>query len=170
MAIHKTGGAKFYISPTSVDPDSIEALSETAQLALYEAIVDWEEVEETENLGEVGDTAETVSFTSIGRNRVRKLKGPRNAGTQTVVVGRDPLDDGQEALIAAEKTDFNFPFKIELNDARSENHSNSVLYYAGLVQSRPTNMGTNAQVTTRSFTIEVNTSVLEVASEDTSAP
>ncbi len=163
MSIHKTGGSKFFISPTSVNPDTIDAMDDEALLAFYEGINDWVEVEETENLGDVGDTAETVSFTTIGRNRVRKLKGPRNAGSQTVVVGRDPLDDGQEALIDAEKTDFNYPFKVQLNDAPSAGYTNSVLYYAGLVTSRPTNMGPNAQVTTRTFTIEVNTSVLEVA-------
>lgn len=165
MAIHKTGGSKFYISPTSVDVDEIEAMDNAALLAFYEAITDWEEVEEVENLGTVGDTAEGVSFTTIGRNRVRKLKGPRDAGTQEVTVGRDPLDDGQEALIAAEGTDFNYPFKIELNDARSADYTNSVEYYAGLVMSKPINMGTNATVVTRTFNIDINTSIFEVKSE-----
>jgi hypothetical protein len=165
MAIHKTGGTTFHISPTTVDPDTLEAMDDAALLAFYEGLNDWVEVEETENLGDVGDTAETISFQTIGRNRVRKLKGPRNAGAQTVVVGRDPLDDGQEALITAEKTDFNYPFKMVLPDARTASYTDSVQYYAGLVMSRPTNLGPNAQVTTRTFTIEINTSVLEVASE-----
>jgi len=164
MAIHKTGGSKFYISPTSVDVDAIEAMNDADMLEFYEDIADWEEVEEIENLGTVGDTAEEISFTTIGRNRVRKLKGPRDAGTQEVTVGRDPLDDGQEALIAAEGNDFNYPFKIELNDARSANYTKSVLYYAGLVMSKPTNMGTNPTVVTRAFNIGINTSIVEVKS------
>lgn len=165
MAIHKTGGAKFYISPTTVDPDTLEAMDSVALLAYYEGLADWLEVEEKENLGELGDTAETIAFQTIGRNRVRKLKGPRNAGAQTVVCGRDALDDGQEALIAAEGTDFNHPFKIVLADARTASYTDSVLYYAGLVMSRPTNLGPANQVTTRTFNIEINSSVLEVASE-----
>lgn len=170
MAIHKTGGAKFYISPTSVNPDTIDAMDNTALLAFYNGISDWEEVEEVENLGEVGDTAENIAFTTVGRNRVRKLKGPRDAGNQTVVVGRDPLDDGQEAMIAAEGTDFNYPFKILMNDARAAGYSQSAQYYIGLVMSRPTSHGPNAQVTTRSFGININSSILEVSSEVLSAP
>jgi hypothetical protein len=145
-------------------------MSEGNLLSFYEGINDWVEVEEKENLGTVGDSAESIPFTTIGRNRVRKLKGPRNAGTQELVVGRDPLDDGQEVLIAAEGTDFNYPFKIELNDAKTSGHSKSVLYYAGLVLSRPTNMGPNAQVTTRTFSIDINTGVLEVASTALAVP
>lgn len=169
MAIHKTGGSKFW-SPTEVDVDALDAMNEGALLAFYEGIDDWIEVEEKENLGTVGDSAESVNFTTIGRNRVRKLKGPRDAGTQELVVGRDPLDDGQEALITAEGTDFNYAFKIELNDAKTSGHSKSVMYYAGLVMSRPTNMGPNAQVTTRTFSIGINTSIPEVASGPTSVP
>lgn len=170
MAIHKTGGSRFWISPTEVDVDAIDAMNEGALLSFYEGIDDWVEIEEKENLGTVGDTAESIAFTTIGRNRVRKLKGPRDAGTQELVVGRDPLDDGQEAMIAAEGTDFNYAFKIELNDAKTSAHSKSVLYYAGLVMSRPTNMGPNAQVTTRTFSIGINTSILEVASGPVSVP
>lgn len=161
MAIHKTGGARLYISPTTVNPDALQDLDEEALLLFFDAIDDWVEVEETENLGDIGDTAEVISFMTINRDRVRKLKGPRDAGQQTVVVGRDPLDDGQEAMIAAEKTDFNYPFRMVLNDARAAEYSNSELFYAGLVSSRPTNLGPNNQVTTRTFNIEINTAVLE---------
>jgi len=37
-----------------------------------------------------------------------------------VVVGRDPLDAGQAALVAAEKTRFNYALKLAYNDARDD--------------------------------------------------
>lgn len=165
MAISATAGAKLYISPTSVVPDTIEAMDEAAQQTYYEGISDWVEVEEVEDLGTVGDAAEAISFISIGDSRVRKIKGARDAGTQSIVVGRDPLADGQAAMVAAEKTAFNYPFKIELADAPSASYTDSVLYFAGMVLTRPTGLGQQNNVTRRTFDVGINTSVLEVSSE-----
>lgn len=170
MAISKTAGAKLYISPTAVDTDTINAMTDENAVAFFEAINDWVEVEEVEEYGELGDTSEEITFTAVGNRRVRKLKGPRNAGTQAIAVGRDPLDDGQEALVAAEATDFNYPIKIELSDARSASYSDSVLFYAGLVMSKPTSMGNVSAVTRRNFNVGINTAVFEVASGALAAP
>lgn len=165
MAIHKTAGSKLYISPTSVDSDTINALSDSDAIDFFETINDWIEVEEVEEFGELGDTSEEITFTAVGNRRVRKLKGPRNAGTQAIIVGRDPLDDGQEAMLAAEGTDFNYAFKIELADARTPSYTDSVLYYAGLVMSRPTNLANVSAVTRRTFNVGINTAVYESSSE-----
>ncbi|WP_422366412.1 hypothetical protein [Pelagibius sp.] len=170
MAIHKTAGARLFISPTVALPDTINAMSDVDALAYFEALVDWIEIEEVEEYGEIGDSSEEINFTAVGNRRVRKLKGPRNAGTQAVVVGRDPLDDGQVQLIAAEATDFNYPIRIELDDARSVNHSKSTLYYAGLVMSKPTGLANVSSVTRRTFNIGINTAVYEVASANLVAP
>jgi hypothetical protein len=164
MAIHRTAGSKFFIGPVT-DPDTIEALTDENAVLAFEEISGWVEVEEIEDLGELGDTAEEITFTALNNRRVRKMKGPRNAGTMAVVVGRDPLDDGQAALVAAERTDFNYAFKVEYNDARTEGHTNSVEYFVGTVLSRPTNLGNVSNVTRRTFNIGVNTAVYEVASE-----
>jgi hypothetical protein len=160
MAIHTNADSKLFISPTSVDVDTINAMTDVNAIAFFAAISDWVEVEELEDLGELGDTSEAITFT------VRKLKGPRDAGTQTVVVGRDPLDDGQQAFIAAEKTKFDFPVKIELADARTEDYTNSVLYYAGMVQGAPVNLGNVTNVVRRTFTVGINTAIFEVPSEE----
>ena len=165
MAIHKTAGAKFYIGPV-IDTDAINAADDAAALAIFEAIPDnqWTEVEEIEDMGEHGDTANAVTFTAVGNRRVRKLKGSKDAGTKNIVVGRDPLDDGQVALVAAEGTDFNYAFKSEHADARTEDYSDSVDYFAGLVMSKSTAQGTVDTVTKRTFPIGINTPVFEVAS------
>ncbi|WP_019170667.1 hypothetical protein [Pseudaminobacter salicylatoxidans] len=170
MAIHKNAGSKLFISPTAVVPDTVNAMTDVAALAFFEGIDDWVEVEEVEDFGELGDTSEEITFTAVGNRRVRKLKGPRNAGTQAIVVGRDPLDDGQEQFIAAEKTDFNYPIKIELADARAPEFTDSVLYYAGLVMSQPVNLGNVSNVVRRTFNVGINTGVYEVASEQIVTP
>jgi hypothetical protein len=170
MAIHKNAGSKLFISLTALNPDTVNALTDENAILLFEAINDWVEVEEVEDFGELGDSSEAITFTAVGNRRVRKLKGPRDAGTQTVTVGRDPLDDGQEALVAAEGLDFNYPFKIEMDDARSPSYSKSVLYYGGLVMTKPTNLGNVSNVVRRSFQIGINTAVYEVASGNLSVP
>jgi hypothetical protein len=170
MAISKTAGAKFYISPTEAVPDTINALSDSAALDYFEALADWIEVEEIEGYGTLGDSSETITFTAVGNRRVRKLKGPRDAGIQSIVVGKDGLDDGQVQLIAAEATDFNYPVKIEYNDARSSNHSKTAQYYAGLVMTKPTNPANVSSVLRQSFDIGINTAVYEVPTGNLSAP
>lgn len=165
MAIHKNAGTRLYISPVAVNTDTINAMTDDAAITYFEGISDWVEVEEVEEFGELGDTSEAITFTSVGNRRVRKLKGPRDAGTQTITVGRDPLDDGQEAFITAEGTDFNYAIKIELADARSPSHTDSVLFYAGLVMGRPINLGNVSNVVRRTFNVGINTAVYEVGSE-----
>lgn len=165
MAIHKNAGTKFFISPTAIDTDATNKLTDAAAITFFDAISDWVEVEEVEDFGELGDSSEAITFTAVGNRRVRKLKGPKDAGTQTLTVGRDPLDDGQEALIAAEATDYNYPIKIEMADARTPDHTDSVIYYGGLVMSKPTNLGNVSNVVRRTFNIGINTGVYEVASE-----
>lgn len=170
MAIHANAGSRLFISPTAVNPDTINAMSDGDAVTFFEAINDWIEVEEVEDFGTAGDTSEAITFTAVGNKRVRKLKGPKDAGTQSVVVGRDPLDDGQEALIVAEGTDYNYAFKIEFNDARSPNHSKSAMFYAGMIMSKASNMGNVSNVVRRNFDIGINTGVIEVLSGALTAP
>jgi hypothetical protein len=167
MAIHSNAGTIQYISPTPVDPDEINAMTEAAAIALFEAISDWVEIEEVEDHGTIGDSSEATTFTAVGNKRVRKLKGPKDAGTQSLIVGRDPLDDGQEALITAEGTDFNYAHRIVLNDARTPNHSKSELFFAGMVMAKSNNLGNVSNVVRRNFDIGINTAVYEVASVET---
>lgn len=168
MTINKNE-TRLFISPTPVDAFAIADMTEEDALAAFEAINDWVEVGEVENLGEIGDAAQSIPFVSIGRQRVRKLKGARDAGEQTVVVGRDPLDDGQDELIAAEKTNYQYAFKMEMNDAKTPSFSDSILYYAGLVNTKRTGLGDGNTVTRRTFTVGVQM-VLEVGSAALSVP
>lgn len=149
-----TSGSRFYISPTS-------ATSVLDSLPEFEAISNWVLVGLVEDLGEVGDESTAVTGAAISDGRIRKAKGARDAGTQAVICFHDPLDAGQLALINAEATSFNFPFKIELSDAPSEAYSPTVQYYRGLVMGKRLRMGTNDNIMRRTFNIGVNSEVFE---------
>lgn len=110
MTIYATAGAKLYIG-------AAKSAKSTDFLAVDFAGETWTEIKEVEGLGSVGDTATAVEFTSLADGRKRKLKGTRDAGTMELVIGIDPTDAGQTALVAAEKTIFDYAFKIVLNDA-----------------------------------------------------
>lgn len=170
MSISKTAGSKLFISPVSVNPDTYNSATDSAALALFEAINDWIEVEEIEDMGEHGDTAEEITFTSIGDARTRKQKGARNAGTKTIVVGSDPLDDGQVALAAAQATDFNYAFKVVRSDARAINYSNTVEYFIGLVTGEAVNQGAQNNVVKQTFPISLNTKIFRKLSAAIPAP
>jgi hypothetical protein len=166
--INKTAGARFYIGPTLV-PSTVNAMDDAAALAYFEAIItgDWTEVEEIENFGDLGDSAQAINFTAVKDGRVRKLKGPKDAGTMQIVVAVDELDEGQVALVAAEKTDFNYAFKIVYADERDEGYSPTTDYFGGLVMSRAKTIGGASDVTKRTFMIGVNTSVYTDATDPT---
>lgn len=113
MTIYASAGAKLYIGTTK------EQKSGDFVLADFSAAnaATWKQVKEIEALGSVGDTSEAIAFTAIDDARTRKLKGPRDAGTMEIVCGIDAEDEGQQAIIAAEKTIFDYEFRLVLNDA-----------------------------------------------------
>lgn len=163
MSFHKTAGTKWYYSPTIANPDTINGLSDAAAIAYFTAINNWVLVGETENLGSIGDNAQTVPFISTTNSRVRKVKGAADAGTHQVVCGRDPLDLGQIAMITAAGQNFNHPFKLVLADVPPGTTTPSSQFYAGLVMGAPTQYNDNNSVTRRTFNVEINTGVYEQA-------
>ncbi|MFC3072348.1 iron ABC transporter substrate-binding protein [Shinella pollutisoli] len=170
MAVNTASGTKIFVGPATA-LSSIDWTTDETALANFEAIAEgsWKVVGEVEDFGEHGDSASDVTFTSVGDARVRHLKGARDAGTLALVVGDDPLDEGQIALIAAEKTNFLYAFRIEYADARDENHTDSVEYFLGLVMSRAKNVGTNDNVVRRTFSIGISSDIIEVLSEPISS-
>lgn len=79
--------------------------------------VTWKKIGGTTNLGSAGDTSELISSNHIDTQRTRKTKGTRNAGQMQVVSDLDYADEGQLAVVAAEKSSHSYPFKVTLNDA-----------------------------------------------------
>ncbi|UXN64409.1 phage tail protein [Phyllobacterium sp. A18/5-2] len=157
MAITTATGAKYFIG----GPTTIDYTTDAGAIAAFEALT-WVEIKEVEDGGEFGDESADVTFQSLGDGRVRHLKGARDAGTIALVVGDDPLDAGQLAVRAAEKTKFQYNFKVEYEDAPSALYENSVDYFRGLVMSARKNVGTGDNVLRRTFSIGISTRILTV--------
>lgn len=159
--MYPVAGAKFYIGGAAMatQADDFDA-SDFAS-------VSWTEIDGWETMGAVGDTAQIITTSLINRGRDVKQKGTRNAGSMQNQFAVLPTDAGQIALIAAEATRNNYPFKIEFDDAASGPASPTptptTRYFVGLVTSaQETGGGAN---TARMFscTIEVNSNVVSVA-------
>ncbi|TAA54016.1 iron ABC transporter substrate-binding protein [Shinella sp. JR1-6] len=131
------------------------------------AALTWIEIGEVEDMGEFGDESSDVTFASVGDGRTRHLKGVRDAGTLALVCGRDPLDAGQVALKAAEKTKFSYPIKVQAADAISADYSDSVYYFGAKVMSARDNYGSVDNVVRTNFSLGIDTEIIEVPSEDT---
>jgi hypothetical protein len=154
MAIYATNGAKLYIggavSQKSADWVKTDFASQT-----------WVEIKETEGLGSLGDTSDSIDFTSIDASRKRTAKGTRSAGTMEVVCGIDPADAGQIAIIAAEKSKSNFAFKLELNDA-PVGGTPSERYFIGLVMSQREQFDQANNIMKLNVSLVVNSNVVRV--------
>jgi hypothetical protein len=110
MSVYATNGAKLYIGTALSQKSTDFELADFAGQA-------WVEVKEVEDLGQIGDTSESIDFTAVGDARARVFKGSRSAGMMEVVCGIDPADPGQLALIAAEKQIHDYAFRLVFNDA-----------------------------------------------------
>lgn len=158
MTVATAAGSKFYIASSGGAPDPGTPVNQSA----YEALT-WTEVGEVEDLGEFGDEANEVTFTSLGDRRTRKYKGSYNAGNIPVVCGSDPSDTGQSYMAAALAEDFDYPFKIELNDEVTIGGTPTTLYCYGKVMTKRRNVGNSENIVRQSFTVGVNSEFIEVA-------
>ena len=158
MSVNAAGGSKFYIgSASAINHEQ----SDAAVKAEY-AADNYTLVTEAEDIGEFGDESESITFTALRDSRVRKFKGPKDAGTMNVVVGADLTDPGEDALVAAEDTPLDYNFKVELNDPVSLSGTPSTFYFSGKVMSKRVNVGNASNVVRRNFAVGVNTKVYEV--------
>ena len=154
MTIYATNGARLYIG------GALAAKSSDFVLSDYSAQT-WVEIGETEGLGSVGDAAAEIAFDGIAANRTRRLKGTRNAGTMEVVCGIDYDDDGQVALLAAEKTIHDYAFKLVLNDAPPGGTA-SERYFVAKVGSAVEAFDTANNVMKLNASLWVNSNVVKV--------
>lgn len=159
MTIGTGSGWTLYIGTTAI-PANIASLSDTDARAEFVAD-SYIEVGEVEDLGEFGDESESVAFTSLSDSRTRKLKGPRDAGTTSVVVGDDMTDSGQAAMDAAEAGTLDYNFKIVGNDAVTLGGANSIHYFYGKVMSRRRNVGQANNVVRKTYAIGINSQIVE---------
>lgn len=147
-------GARVYIAQavTTVPADA----------AAYAALT-WTEIGSVESIGSYGDTAQELTATRLRDGRVKKVKGPRNAGTLAIVCTDDPDDVGQQEAIAAEATRYNYPIKIVIPNAVTIGGTDEINYLTGPVMSKERNVGDAANIVKRTFNVGINSKIIEVA-------
>ena len=132
MAVATGAGCKIYISSTT---------STASNQGEFEALT-WIELEQTESIGEFGDTTTPVQFIGLGDARVQKIKGSLDAGTLSVVMAFNEAADGspitgqyQMLQAANDTTSSNYGIKIELNDATTGSPlgTDTTFYFNGQV-------------------------------------
>lgn len=151
MTVNTAGGSRFFIGTTG-DAES---------LLDYEAD-SYIEVGEVEDMGQLGDESAEITFTALSDARVRKFKGARDAGTMAIVCGSDTSDAGQDAMVTAEASSFDYNFKVMLNDQVTIGGTPTVQYFSGKVMSKRRNIGNVGNVVRYNFNVGVNTVILEV--------
>lgn len=100
------------------------------------------EIGEVTNIGEFGRMYQLITHSSLGNRNVQKFKGQRDDGDITLQLGQDMTDTGQAALDTALDSDFDYSFKIELNDESTTSGSHPTYYFfRAKVMSFRTNIG-----------------------------
>lgn len=134
MSVATGAGSKIYIA-------TVSGTTNPANKAAYEALT-WIQVEQTESIGEFGDSQAAITFTGLGDARVQKLKGSSDAGTLSVVMAYNELADGSPttgqyllAVANADTTPANYRFKVTFNDAGTGSPlgTNTTHYFSGQV-------------------------------------
>lgn len=127
--------------------------------------VSWTEIDGWETMGPIGDTAALLTSSLINRGRDIKQKGTRNAGSMENVFASVDGDDGQAALLAAEKTSVNYAFKIVMNDTPTSGPTPtpSKRLFIGLVMSAQEVGGDANTIRKLKSTVEINSNIVVVA-------
>lgn len=158
MALYPVAGNKIYIG------GPVEEKSEDWVAADF-AGQTWVEISKWTQMGGIGDAASLITSDIISEARTKKAKGTRNAGSMQNVFNIDALDPGQIALIAAEKTNDNYAFRIVMNDAPvvGADPTPSERMFIGLVMSQSETGGGANTVQGLNATIEINSNIVRVA-------
>lgn len=161
MTIYATAGARLFIGIAKQQKSTNFVRADFS----VSTAVTWNEINECEALGQVGDTSEAVNFTGIKDARTRTLKGPRSAGTMEVVCGIDSADPGQQALIAAEATIHDYEFRLVLNDAPAGG-TPSERYFIAKVMSQSEQFDQANNVMKLNASLGVNSNIVRVDAEE----
>lgn len=119
-------GSKLYICATP-QPDDLDQTG-------FEALT-WVQIGGVGSAGEAGTSTNILTYDTWDTEVTQKAKGISNAGDPDIEVARDPEDAGQDILRTAARTNFNYAFKEERNDAPNDlvGSSPTTYYNRGLV-------------------------------------
>lgn len=114
------------------------------------------------DMGTFGDTSQLVTSDQIGNSRTRKAKGVRNAGSWNIVADLNYADAGQLAVIAAEKVNETYSFRITFDDAPAGG-TPSVRYFTALVMGTPEQLGGANDAMKLNMSLEIDSNVVRTA-------
>jgi hypothetical protein len=160
--LYPVAGAKIFIGPTvTTVPDDADI-----DAADFAAVV-WTEIKGWQTMGSIGDNATLITESIISSARDIKAKGTRNAGSMQNNFIIMPTDPGQIALIAAENSPHNFPFKIEFDDAPPTGTAPTptIKYFYGIVMSSQEQGGGANTARLISGNVEINSAIVTVAAD-----
>jgi hypothetical protein len=153
--LYAVAGAKFFIGNAAM-----AAPSDDVAAADFAAVT-WVEVADWQTMGAIGDAAAEIATDLISRGRTVVQKGTRRSPAMQNVFAVNSSDAGQIALIAAEKTRSNYPFKIEFDDAPSGG-TPTTEYFIGLVMSAQEQGGGANTARMLAATVAPNTNIVTV--------
>lgn len=111
IKVSPVAGSRFFIGSAPIDVPDIDVVEADF------SPVSWIEVGQYETMGNSGDAAQGNTTILLNRRRAYNWKGSRQAPQRSDNFALNLSDAGQLAMIAAEQTDYNYPFKIELSGA-----------------------------------------------------
>lgn len=158
-----TAGSRIYIGPAMAFTGTDLVAGDFPSTG--EGAITWTEIKGHTDLGSSGDTSELVTSNQIGIRRTRKAKGSRNAGSKTLIMDFDPTDAGQIAILAAEKTDDSYAFKITLDDAPTGG-TPSERYFLAFVMSHEEQLGEANNAVKISAMLEIDSNIVRVAAAE----
>lgn len=111
IKVSPVAGCHFYIGSAPIVVPDIDVVEADF------AAVTWIEVGQYQSMGNAGDATQNIATDLINRRRTINTKGSRQAPQRSDNFALNLNDPGQLAMIAAEQTDYNYPVRIDMNDA-----------------------------------------------------
>lgn len=152
--LYATSGMKIEIG------DELEMKSEDFVEADFDSIT-WTEITGHENLGSLGDASEEIALDIIDEARTKRLKGTRASPPMELIMAINYDDDGQQALVAAEKEIHDYAFRLTFNDAPTDGTPSERLFIAK-VASITEQYDTANSVMKLNCTLWVNSNVVRI--------
>ncbi|OAI26959.1 hypothetical protein A1351_14040 [Methylosinus sp. R-45379] len=156
MSSPTTGAkSKFSIGTTTAATDAASFAADT-----------FTAIDEIESFGAFGDQAETIKYTVLGDDRVKKLQGAKDAGSFDLTCIYLASDAGQAAAQAAFDAGNVYNVKVELGDALTSGagpHHGTTFYMRAVVTEAQIDAGNSKEPAKIKFKFEVTSAVVTVA-------
>jgi hypothetical protein len=127
---------------------AISAAAPAANTKTGYSALTFTEIGEVSDLGTLGRTYNTVTFSPVASRGVRKIKGSFDDGQMPLKIAHAPGDPGQVILAAALDDDAFYSFELTLQDG-------TIKYFRAQVSSYPVELGGVDSITMSTVNLEV---------------